>query len=109
MGRNESNQTKQTLPWPGLFHGRLWIIFNHLALILPIILSRKCCLLFTSAAYIQIDFRILLIMESYTMNPDQTAPEGAVWSGCILFAIYATEVDKQMKADDNCGKWREKG
>ena len=31
-----------------------------------------------------------LIMEANTMNPDQTAPKGAVWSGSILFAIYAT-------------------
>ena len=26
-------------------------------------------------------------MESNSMNPDQTAPKGAVWSGPILFAL----------------------
>ena len=29
-------------------------------------------------------------LEANSMNPDQTAPKGAVWSGCILFAILAT-------------------
>ena len=37
-------------------------------------LSWKCCLLFTSAAYIQMHFK--LIMEAITMNPHQTAPKG---------------------------------
>ena len=27
------------------------------------------------------------IMEANSMNPDQTAPSGAVWSGSILLAI----------------------
>ena len=40
-----------------------------------------------SAAYIQVHFRLDSIMESNIMNPDQTAPLGAVWSGSILFAI----------------------
>ena len=31
------------------------------------------------------------------MNPGQTAPKGAVWSGFVLFAIKATKVHKQMK------------
>ena len=34
-------------------------------------------------------------MEANTMNYDQTAPKGAVWSGFILFAIYATKLNKQ--------------
>ena len=33
---------------------------------------------FESAAYIQMHFRLLLIMEANTKNPDQTAPFGAV-------------------------------
>ena len=32
------------------------------------------------------------------MNPDQTAPKGAVSSGFILFAIKAAQVHKQMRA-----------
>ena len=37
--------------------------------------SWKCCLLFTSAEYIQVHFRLLYIlsMEANFMNPDQTA------------------------------------
>ena len=35
----------------------------------------------TSAAYIQVHFSLDFIMEAYTMNPDQTASLGAVWSG----------------------------
>ena len=42
---------------------------------------------FTSAAYIQIHFRldfiIYFINEGTTMNPDLTAPLGAVWSGFL--------------------------
>ena len=30
------------------------------------------------------------------MNPNQTAPKGAVWSGFIMFAILANKVNKQM-------------
>ena len=38
------------------------------------------------------------IIEANTMNPDQTAPKGAVWSGSLLFAILATKVHiKQMR------------
>ena len=53
-----------------------------------IILSRKCSLLFTSAAYIQVCFRLDFFKEANNTNPYQTAPEGA---GSILFAIQAFE------------------
>ena len=32
-------------------------------------------------------FQNTYIMEANPMNPDQTAPQGAVWSGSLLFAI----------------------
>ena len=38
-------------------------------------LSWKCCLLFTSVAYIQKHLKPDFIMEANTMNPDQTAPK----------------------------------
>ena len=41
-------------------------------------LSRKCSLLMTYAAKIQVHFRQDFIMEKNTMNPDQTASLGAV-------------------------------
>ena len=37
-------------------------------------LSRNVLCLLTSAAYIPMPFRLVFIMEAYTMNPDQTAP-----------------------------------
>ena len=40
------------------------------------------CLPFTSAANIQVHFRLDFFLEANNMNPDQTAP--------LLFAIYAT-------------------
>ena len=68
------------------------------------ILSRLSCLLFTSAAYIQMHFRLLMIIEANTMNPDQTAPlKGAVWSVFILFAIKASIVYKQISEQRNKG------
>ena len=33
---------------------------------------------FTSAAYFQVQFRLDFIMGANTMNPEQTAPKGAV-------------------------------
>ena len=41
---------------------------------------------YTSPAYIQVHFRQDFFMETNNMNPDQTAPKGAVWSGFIVFA-----------------------
>ena len=35
--------------------------------------------------------------EANTMNPDQTAPKGAVRSVFIMCAIKATKVHKQMR------------
>ena len=40
-------------------------------------LSRKYLLL-TSAAYIQVHFRLDFFLEANAMNPDQTAPKGEV-------------------------------
>ena len=44
-----------------------------------------------------------------TMNPDQTAPKGAVWSVSILFEIYATYKNISIKtADEKSRDWRER-
>ena len=50
---------------------------------------------------IQMHFRLDFIMVANISNPDQTAPNGAVWSGSILFAIYATKEQKQIRGADN--------
>ena len=40
----------------------------------------------------------IFTMEANTLDPDQTAPSGAVWSGSILFTKFqASKVHKQMK------------
>ena len=63
-----------------------------LNLILSIHFVLKIASAFKSAVYIQMHFRLLWPMEANTMNPDQTAPLGAVRSGSILFAVYASKV-----------------
>ena len=37
-------------------------------------------------------------------DPDQTAPEGAVWSGSTLFAFAAKYVKKKVYKKQNLGK-----
>ena len=49
-------------------------------------------------------------LEANTMNPDKAAPKGAVWSGFILFAIYASKVSlADQLADDNRDEWQKNG
>ena len=51
-----------------------------------------------------------LSIEANSVDPEQTAPIGAVWSGSTLFAIEATLTFQQRrKADDFCCDWRIKG
>ena len=59
-----------------------------LTLIPPLFLSWKGYPLFTSAAYIQVHFRLDYFMEANNINPDETAPSWAVWFGSMLFAIF---------------------
>ena len=41
------------------------------------------------------------------MDPDQTAPIGAVWSGSTLFVAKASKTfQKTTKTDDFCCDWR---
>ena len=46
-------------------------------------------------------------IQANSMDPDQTAPKGAVWSGSTLFAKMTLKTDD--KADDNSCDWRFKG
>ena len=54
---------------------------------LPIFFSLKLCLLFTSAAYIQVYFRLDFIMDANTMNPDHTA-RSLIWVHIICKIGY---------------------
>ena len=51
-----------------------------------------------------------LSIEANSLNPEQTAPIEAVWSGSTLFVIEASYTFQQTrKADDFCCDWRFKG
>ena len=51
-----------------------------------------------------------LSSEAKSVDPKQTAPIGAVWSGFTLFAVEATyTVQQTRKADDFSCDWRSKG
>ena len=48
-----------------------------------------------------------LSIEANSVDPEQTAPIGAVWSGATLFVIEASYIVQQTrKADDFCCNWR---
>ena len=76
------------------------ILYVHymITLILPLIILMSwnmSCLL--DLLYIIKCLYFQLIMDANYMNPDQTAPKGAVWFGSILFAFVAIKVHKQMR------------
>ena len=49
-------------------------------------------------------------VEANSVDPDQTAPTGAVLSGYTLFGIEASQTLQQTtQADDFCCCWRVKG
>ena len=53
---------------------------------------------------------VLLSIEANSVDPEQTAPIGAVYSGSTLFAIEASKTFQQKnKAEDFCCDWRFKG
>ena len=50
-----------------------------------------------------------LSIEANSVDPEQTTPIGAVWSGPTLFAIEAKTFQQARKADDFFCDWRFKG
>ena len=48
-------------------------------------------------------------IQANSVDPDQTAPKGAVWSGSTLFAEMTLKSQADDKADDNCCDWQFKG
>ena len=51
-----------------------------------------------------------LSIEASRVDPEQTAPIGAVWSGSTLFVIEASLTFQQTRKVDNfCCDWRIKG
>ena len=55
-------------------------------------------------------FQTYFCIQANSVDPDQTAPRGAVWSGSILFANMTFEITSRwQKADSNCCDWQFKG
>ena len=54
-------------------------------------------------------FQTYFCIHANSVDPDQTAPRGAVWSGSTLFAEMTFKVTVENKADDNSCDWRFKG
>ena len=54
-------------------------------------------------------FPTYFCIQANSVDPDQTAPTGAVWSGSTLFAKMTFKIQAEDKADDNSCDWRFKG
>ena len=50
--------------------------------------------------------QIYFCIQANSVDPDQTAPKGAVWPGSTLFAEMTFKVTAEDKADDNSCDWR---
>ena len=67
----------------------------------------KCRLLLSSAAIFCKHYLTKLSIETNSVDPDQTAPIGAVWSESTLFVEKASKTFQQTtKAADFCCDWR---
>ena len=54
-------------------------------------------------------FQTCFCVQANSMDPDQTAPRGTVWSGSTLFAKWLLKSQVDDKADDNNSDWQFKG
>ena len=54
-------------------------------------------------------FQTYFCIQANSVDPDQTAPRGAVWSGSTLFAKMTLKSQADDIADDNCCDWQFKG
>ena len=54
-------------------------------------------------------FQTYFSIQANSVDPDQTAPRGAVWSGSTLFAKWILKSQADDKGDDNCCDWHFKG
>ena len=51
-------------------------------------------------------FQIYFCIQANSVDPDQTAPRGAVWYGSKLLAKITLKSQADDKADDNCSGLR---
>ena len=54
-------------------------------------------------------FQTYSCIQANNVDPNQTAPRGAFWSGSTLFAKNDFKSQADNKADDNCCDWQFKG
>ena len=54
-------------------------------------------------------FQTYFCKQANSVDPDQTAPKGAVWPGSTLFAEVTFKVTSWRQTDDNSCDWRFKG
>ena len=54
-------------------------------------------------------FQTYFCTPANSVDLDQTAPKGAVWSVSTLFAKWLLKSQADDKADDTCCDWRFKG
>ena len=54
-------------------------------------------------------FQAYFCIPANSVDPVQTAPKGAVWSGSTLFCRNDLKSQADDKADDNCCDWQFKG
>ena len=54
-------------------------------------------------------FQTYFSIQAYSVDLDQTAPRGAVWSGSTLFAKITFKSQADDKADNNCCDWQFRG
>ena len=54
-------------------------------------------------------FQTYFCMQANSVDPDQTAPSRAVWSGSTLFAKMTFKITADDKADNNCCDGQFKG
>ena len=54
-------------------------------------------------------FQTYFCIQANSVDPDQTAPRGAVWSGSTLFAKITLKSQADDIADNICCDWQFKG
>ena len=54
-------------------------------------------------------FQTYFCIQANDVDPDQSAPGGAVWSGSTLSAKWHLKSQADDKEDDNCCDWQFKG
>ena len=53
--------------------------------------------------------KAIFCIPANNVDPDQTAPKGAVWSGSTLLQKWLLKSQAEDKADDICCDWHFKG